>query len=507
MATQQTLTDIYERTVERTLHGIKPYGSGISHTTDPSEYEVALFTAQPTADAEEDFANEISLAGYARQLVNIVPNGALSANQSDVVFDGSLITDTESQDATWVAVCKKRKMDLPFTKAYGNQQSLLLPSLAIEDVTYTTVTGIELHRGYFNANPPPPDTGFGPVAGEVQKITCDTANFPTTIGFDPFGRPNSYVIFTSGILAGLKCVVWGRINSTELLIGLPGHESGQVTKAFQVVGTSITVRKFPTLNSVFGAYPDYAPELTSGSFMSATRVTLYTHRRSGILFRNATHNQSSKTITFDALSTSEKNYLNTYLASLSSPSLRILFPGTWGNTTYMDGDWVGSPVLNTEGTQLTYTNDLTDPTYAVSTPTHLYGFNRGLYGSGVSEFVNIYPSTSGWRASDGFISSSLDIGEVALPVVDFLTGTHTHNPGLSSDTASGFRASGLFNGVSIYHVGNPDTTFTYQATKDLASEIIWTAEIQDSGGNPAPATVSSNQSIQFNQGKLKFSIK
>lgn len=494
MPTTLALTDPYERASELFLHGLLPQ----DHTLDPTDYELALFTSRPLAESPSDFSNEVTVPGYARQAVKFQANGDVVSNVDNVLFNGQDVTSGSSQDASWIGLCKKRRVSLPFSKQGApNHQALLLPSLAVENLVHGTVTAAGTSRGYLNTNPAPSDPDI--VAGEIYKLTDSSASFPTSIGFDPFGRPNTYIVITSGILRGLKLLVWGRLTATEILVGLSCDEQGWSEASQQLVGLNYTIRKLPTVSTVFGAAGAYAPELTANAGqLSTTNIMIWGKRRQGFLFKNATHDQGAKTITFDALSSNDQSTLDASLTA--GDQLRILFPGS----STADGTEIVGASINSAGTVISYTGTLTNSEYAVSTPTDLYGHGPNIVRPNVSYEENtIWPNSDYWRSSE---TGSTDVGDAALPIVDFLASNGGFSNGLGQDFAAGFRRNLPFTGLTVRHMGSPDTTFLYQATKDLESEIMWAAEVKNLSGDPAPATYNKNNSVQFDAGQLKFYV-
>jgi len=51
-----------------------------------------------------------------------------------------------------------------------------------------------------------------------------------------------------------------------------------------------------------------------------------------------------------------------------------------------------------------------------------------------------------------------------------------------------------------------DDTFPYYATKDLESEILWVAEIEDTNGDAYPVTYSRRHSIRFPAESIEISL-
>ena len=290
MPTSDATTNNFEAQLQASLHG-QSVGASIN---DPMQYEVGLFTADPTDTAS--LTNELSTGiGYLRKTINMVAGTGSDAgklvNESAVTWNAS--DATGSATASWIGVFKKREYTIPVdTTATSNEESqyLWLPSLSVEDASTGTFTSVA-------ANIDGDDLSPYNLSADTLRVTDSSANFPTT-GVDGNLNPFYYVIITSGAMRGLKIPVWKTLSTTQLVLDLQGYDR----EALKLDGADYILRKSPTWNSVFGPGTDngdgtFDTTITGGSSSTADKFYTYYGGPTAIV-DNISINTSTRAVTF-----------------------------------------------------------------------------------------------------------------------------------------------------------------------------------------------------------------
>lgn len=296
MPTSDATTNNFESQLQASLHG-QSVGASIN---DPMQYEVGLFTADPTDTAS--LTNELSTGiGYLRKTINMVAGTGADAgklvNESAVTWNAS--DATGSATASWLGVFKKKEYTIPVdTTATSNNegQYLWLPSLSVEDASTGTFTAVATNIA---------GDDFSPYyTGDTMRVTDSTASFPTT-GVDGNMNAFYYVIITSGSMRGLKIPVWKTLSSTQLVLDVHGYDR----EALKLVNAEYILRKSPTWNSVFGPGTDngdgtFDVTLTGGSSSTADKFYIYYGGPTAIV-DNISIDTSARSVTFTSFGKEE----------------------------------------------------------------------------------------------------------------------------------------------------------------------------------------------------------
>lgn len=314
MATTDATTDNFEGQLQAALHG-QNIGASLD---DPNQYEVGLFTADPTDSAS--LTNELSTSiGYERKSINLVAGSGADAgklvSEADVSWAAGDATGTAT--AAWIGVFKKREYTLSL--ADTGTQNIWLPSLTVENVSTGTVTDTLQVDSADDLLPHLEGTS-------VLRLVDSSASFPSTSVDENF-LATHYVIITSGLLRGMKIPVLRTEDSTSLTLDMYGYTDS----ADLLNGCTYILRKSPTVATVFGAGGtvsdgDAEPEVNIGTGTSSTADLVYFKYAgpSSIMLENVTIDDVARTVSWtNALTSAQQDRIGSVMAmrELESSSL------------------------------------------------------------------------------------------------------------------------------------------------------------------------------------------
>jgi len=520
---QLVLTNKFERLAEKGLHGLNVGGV----LDDPATLEVALFNAQPAAEDETDFTNEIAVTGYERKPVTFKEasgnDGAV--NVEEILFDGHDVTDASTDTVTHMGIARKQSIDIAIKGDAGDTKQLAIPSISAENLHTGTITGTAAVSGQFSYDPLPPYPRH--VYGNALTLVDSGASFSATeITQNEFGVPTTYLIVSSGILRGMKIIIWGRIDANTLLLDL----HGDVAIADALVGASYVVRKFPTLASVFGTSLGDLQIVGASAKASADNIRIHYSPVEGLNFQNVTHDRTNFKLVFDNVNNTVDPFkLDDIVTGDTMNFIDIVFP----NDPSMTPKRVYNFSFQNGYTELVYADadnpDLGDAEYAIaSSVDNVRAYKPGWRGSSNNHeqervvWFNDAGSngTVGWREGTQF---TVDVSDLILPVFDIgfakseatynavnmhnleNTAGDSNNPALMHvSVLGGADTFGPLGFVEIQLVANTDTSVKYDITRTLPSELMWYAELLNPSQTPAPLPYNKNNSIRFEAEKLKF---